>query len=184
MSVSSIRTEYKGHLMRSRLEVRWAMFMDEVGIEWSYEPTYLQFPLANGRTLHWLPDFRLANGQWAEAKGDISIRAYGKLLYMAKVLSAGDSWDEDGCGTGDDVVVLGRMPGQDSGRWPVQLHYHDRDLWAVPWTLTADCPKLTQPVDSDLASRLPLNWLLDGTTSERPGWAYRALSVARQARFR
>lgn len=53
--IKAIQTEYKGYLFRSRLEARWAVFFDELGIEWEYEPEGLV--LSNGK--YYLPDFYL-----------------------------------------------------------------------------------------------------------------------------
>lgn len=50
-----IQTRLYGHLFRSRLEARWAVFMTEAGFDWTYEPE--GFELAAGR---YLPDFRVA----------------------------------------------------------------------------------------------------------------------------
>ncbi len=36
--ITAIETHYKGFRFRSRLEARWAVFFDTVGIEWQYEP--------------------------------------------------------------------------------------------------------------------------------------------------
>lgn len=35
---TAIQTEYNGYLFRSRLEARWAVFFDAMGIEYEYEP--------------------------------------------------------------------------------------------------------------------------------------------------
>lgn len=35
--IRAIETSYKGYRFRSRLEARWAVFMDSLGIEWIYE---------------------------------------------------------------------------------------------------------------------------------------------------
>lgn len=53
--IKPIQTEYKGYLFRSRLEARWAVFLDAMGIEWEYEPE--GFTLSNGS--NYLPDFYL-----------------------------------------------------------------------------------------------------------------------------
>lgn len=37
MSIQAIETVYKGYHFRSRLEARWAVFFDTLGIEWEYE---------------------------------------------------------------------------------------------------------------------------------------------------
>jgi len=36
--VKPIETVYSDHLFRSRLEARWAVFFDYMGIKWVYEP--------------------------------------------------------------------------------------------------------------------------------------------------
>ncbi|WP_026499306.1 hypothetical protein [Butyrivibrio sp. WCD2001] len=51
----AIQTEYKGYRFRSRLEARWAVFFDDCGVSWEYEPE--GYDLGNG--LCYLPDFLL-----------------------------------------------------------------------------------------------------------------------------
>jgi hypothetical protein len=53
-AVKAIETEYKGYRFRSRLEARWAVFMDELDVDWQYEPE--GFDTSAGR---YLPDFFL-----------------------------------------------------------------------------------------------------------------------------
>lgn len=50
-----IETEYNGYRFRSRLEARWAVFFDAVGIKYEYEPEGYNLP--NGT--RYLPDFYL-----------------------------------------------------------------------------------------------------------------------------
>ena len=50
-----IDTEYKGYRFRSRLEARWAVFFQHLGVEWQYEPEGYEFE--NGT--RYLPDFYL-----------------------------------------------------------------------------------------------------------------------------
>lgn len=62
-----IQTRYKGYKFRSRLEARWAVFFDTLGIEWDYEVE--GFVLANGNC--YLPDFFLKTfngGMYVEVK--------------------------------------------------------------------------------------------------------------------
>lgn len=62
-----IQTRYAGYLFRSRLEARWAVFFDAMGLRWKYEPE--GFHLPSGR--RYLPDFlvTLHNEQlWVEVK--------------------------------------------------------------------------------------------------------------------
>ena len=48
-------TTYNGITYRSRLEARWAVFFDKLGIKYNYEPE--GYKLDNG--LNYLPDFYL-----------------------------------------------------------------------------------------------------------------------------
>ena len=51
--MKAIETEYNGYGFRSRLEARWAVFFDTLGIRYEYEPE--GFVLSNGE--QYLPDF-------------------------------------------------------------------------------------------------------------------------------
>lgn len=53
--IKPIQTRYKGYHFRSRLEARWAVFFDALGLQWEYEPDGFDIPFV-GR---YLPDFRL-----------------------------------------------------------------------------------------------------------------------------
>lgn len=53
--IKAIETQYKGYRFRSRLEARWAVFFDALGIAWEYEPE--GFELSDGTW--YLPDFYL-----------------------------------------------------------------------------------------------------------------------------
>jgi hypothetical protein len=53
-SIKPIETHYKGYRFRSRLEARWAVFFDALGLQWEYEPQ--DFQTSAGR---YLPDFRI-----------------------------------------------------------------------------------------------------------------------------
>lgn len=68
--VKAIQTSYAGCRFRSRIEARWAVFFDYLGIGWEYEPQ--GFDLPSGP---YLPDFLLdlrspeSGGVWWEVKG-------------------------------------------------------------------------------------------------------------------
>ena len=53
MDIKPIETRYRGYRFRSRLEARWAVFFDALGIEWEYEKE--GYVLPDGST--YLPDF-------------------------------------------------------------------------------------------------------------------------------
>jgi len=54
--IKAIETHYKGYRFRSRLEARWAVFFDALGIEWQYEPEGYNIDGA-----YYLPDFYLTD---------------------------------------------------------------------------------------------------------------------------
>lgn len=56
MTINPIETTYAGCRFRSRLEARWAVFFNRLGISWEYEP---QGYNVNGRA--YLPDFRITS---------------------------------------------------------------------------------------------------------------------------
>lgn len=63
--IQAIETRYNGYRFRSRLEARWAVYFDAIGIEWEYETEGFEWP--DG--LRYLPDFWLPQvSMWAEAK--------------------------------------------------------------------------------------------------------------------
>jgi len=65
MPPRAIETRYKGYRFRSRLEARWAVLLDTLGLKWEYEPEGFELP--SGR---YLPDFKVAPCTWLEVKGD------------------------------------------------------------------------------------------------------------------
>jgi len=74
--IKAIETNWKGYRFRSRLEARWAVFFEELGIKWEYEPEGFQT-----RAGWYLPDFWLPEmGVWAEVKPD----------YASKIIDEND----------------------------------------------------------------------------------------------
>jgi hypothetical protein len=62
--IEAKKTTYKGITFRSKLEVVWAMFFDNLGWDWQYEPTFFKLPSGN-----YLPDFYFPDIHvYAEAK--------------------------------------------------------------------------------------------------------------------
>lgn len=63
--IRPIETHYKGYRFRSRLEARWAVYMDAAGIQWEYEPEGYEL----GGGFRYLPDFYLPQvNMFAEVK--------------------------------------------------------------------------------------------------------------------
>jgi len=52
--LQAIETKHNGFLFRSRLEARWAVFFDEMGIKYEYEPEGFKTKCG-----YYLPDFRV-----------------------------------------------------------------------------------------------------------------------------
>lgn len=66
--IKAIETRYKGYRFRSRLEARWAVFFDTLGVKWEYEPEGYDL----GEAGWYLPDFWLPEQEyqcWIEVKG-------------------------------------------------------------------------------------------------------------------
>lgn len=65
MTYKVIETRYKGYRFRSRTEARWAVFFDQMGLNWEYE--YEGYQLSN--SVRYLPDFYLPDlGCYIEIK--------------------------------------------------------------------------------------------------------------------
>ena len=73
--IKAIETKYKGYRFRSRLEARWAVFFENLGYEWEYEPE--GFDLGDG--VFYLPDFKITG---VDTNGD-------KMLYWFEVKPQG-----------------------------------------------------------------------------------------------
>lgn len=90
--IKAIETEYKGYRFRSRLEARWAVFFDVLGVAWKYETE--GYVLEDG--VRYLPDFWLPHtiedlarrgwGMWAEIKPNEATDT--ELDKMVKLVSA------------------------------------------------------------------------------------------------
>jgi hypothetical protein len=76
----SLPTEYNGVTFRSRLEARWAVFFDHMGIRYLYEPARVTTPLG-----WYIPDFYLPDLQtfWIVKGDDIDETEEEKVQYLA-----------------------------------------------------------------------------------------------------
>jgi hypothetical protein len=146
MTIQAIETPYKGILFRSRLEARWAVFFDALGISWEYEREGYRvshrLTLAEG-TFPYLPDFWLPGlGYHVEVKGSLVPDETLRFLEAAASLSCNDG---GGChdSGGNDIIVLGPVPWQDPDigpyLWaPTCLHMHKGSLYFLPWQPVLD----------------------------------------------
>jgi hypothetical protein len=68
--IEATPTIYKGVRFRSRLEARWAVFWDELGVKWEYEPQMFELP--DGK--QYIPDFWIVDlALWVEIKPNETI---------------------------------------------------------------------------------------------------------------
>ena len=207
MTVKDIITNYGGCRFRSRLEGRWAVFLDYMGIDWQYERRELSVSYRltqDAETFPYLPNFFLPGlGLWVEVKGELDEKSTVRLLNVAASLSSNDG---GGChdNGGHDLVVLGPIPKPGSACFPVRLHMHKGDLIASQWNCTGygwDCLSTRNTRSrtygstvigrdqggypfADLSPSRTTEMLLHGRSEFVPGeFVAAALSHARQARF-
>lgn len=106
MSIKPIETIFKGCRFRSRLEARWAVFFDALGIEWQYEPEGFEVPFQDG-PIRYLPDFYLPGlGLWVEVKGseDQFKKDAARISWMV------DFGHLPGVSDGGGLLILGDIP--------------------------------------------------------------------------
>jgi len=179
--IKAIQTSYAGCRFRSRLEARWAVYFDRLGIDWDYEIEgfvmrnrlgLFDFP----ESFAYLPDFWLPERQlWVEVKGEWTPEAAHKSLNAAALFG--------------DLVVLGTPPRSVFRSTGVRLHFHKGDLFATPWYGRS---KVEHPavdwdryVASDFGEVAPLAYDLNAMRADLSlaGADKAALLTARSARF-
>lgn len=136
MPIRSLHTTYAGCRFRSRLEARWAVWLDHLGIAWEYEPQ--GFEVTNRLRLddapdsfNYLPDFWLPeHGYWFEVKGELDNKTHARLLTAAASLSSNDGGGCHDAG-GNDLAVAGPLTANVGAGIPVLLHMHKGDLEAT-----------------------------------------------------
>lgn len=106
MDIKAIETQYKGYRFRSRLEARWAVFFDAIGLVWEYEPEGYDL----GDAGWYLPDFYLKEwGMWVEIKPELP--SNDELYKMWKLAAAFKGDKEKGW---KEHVILCGTPGKPS----------------------------------------------------------------------
>lgn len=118
----AIETRYKGRLFRSRLEARYAVLFDALGIQWDYEPEGFEF--SDGT--RYLPDFWLkvpdkpGQGYWIEVKAGKPTPPEVHKLTMLAVESGHRCWfltGTPGEGIAETVPRIGIGGSGCSHRW-------------------------------------------------------------------
>ena len=140
--LKAIETRYQGYRFRSRLEARWAVFFDALGVQWEYEKEGFDL----GKAGWYLPDFWLPEHSiFVEVKGE-----FGDGSFTAQTEALQEQ-------SGKIVVVLiGSIPpsrdmlwaGWDGTQIPVKKDWqtlqstwsHDHLSWPLDWGALMVCP--------------------------------------------
>jgi len=113
--IKAIETHYKGYRFRSRLEARWAVFFDAIGIDWEYEKEGYQLPCGNYLPDFWLPSF--SGGMFAEVKPehgafkDIMAPDWDKAISLC-LITGKPVWCCDGAPEFREYVILEKLEGR------------------------------------------------------------------------
>lgn len=179
-----IETIYNGYRFRSRLEARWAVFFDALGVDYEYEPE--GFQLDNG--MYYLPDFRVkcwgTRGRickepfdlWIEVKGEMTKADEIKITKFAKKRLL------DGMGYEfvNPILVVNCIPSK-----PLDFN----ESWETMGN-TNICPFNYQFVDGDYFGAMPAAhngkfflWGAECNYIWNEDEVLRAYDKARQARF-
>lgn len=133
--IKAIETVYNGYRFRSRLEARWAVFFDAVGIKYQYEPEGFErfgFSEDGSDSIKYLPDFYLQDsGIYCEVKPnrDKLMEDGWKLSWMV---------DFDGP-MSNGLLILGQIPMVNDGDFPIFIMFHNyKGLVAEPITITGE----------------------------------------------
>ena len=161
--IKPIETVYNGYRFRSRLEARWAVCFDELGIQYEYEKE--GYELIDG--LRYLPDFWLPipedvnttgypnAGHWVEVKAVPEKGDYTKLILLSIITKH------------NGVMVIGPP-------WEFSVFYTDRHGFNnSPWTYDTDDPDY----DASRSLHMVFNLFI------RQGGTMDALLAAKSARF-
>lgn len=172
--LKAIETVYKGYRFRSRLEARWAVFLDQAGLKWEYEVE--GYDLSG---VWYLPDFWLPGlggneeGAWFEVKGPEMQRG-DEAWVKAEALARASELPV--------YVFCGQIkPWMHGKRFKLDT-YSDEDVQPViigdvEWRECPICHYVEPAKDSDdMSCACMLIWSTRGITE-------RAAEVAMQARF-
>lgn len=199
-AIRAIETRYAGCRFRSRLEARWGVFFDKLGVEWQYEPQgYEVGPVGTP----YLPDFYLpASGHWVEVKGKMTAENLRTLIFA--VSAAGLPYTPDTRLSRDlppwlqRIVILGDVP--EPGKAATHITFDVIGDLVVAQNVVAMSGKPKRVVFMPIGTFIPLNQYVAGaepsdsfldalTSSGTPSWIRSSFDVdaaytaARAARF-
>jgi hypothetical protein len=164
--IRAIETQYKGYRFRSRSEARWALFMDEAGVEWTYEDEGYELD-----GVRYLPDFYLPKQDcWLEVKG---ARPEARSTDAEKTRRLAEA-------SGKAVYVISGEIGPD---YVIEVFGPGRFL-KYRWCICIRCKKAGIAMNGN-AARLPCLCFRDDEIYVSDNWTKirEALLKARQERF-
>jgi Zn finger protein HypA/HybF involved in hydrogenase expression len=179
--IKPIETYYNGYRFRSRLEARWAVFFDAMGIKYQYEPE--GYDLGDG--VYYLPDFYLPEmKQFFEVKADINAISTND---MEKIIRLANQ-------TGKNVIV-GDGFFNFAGNEPDEGHRTEKekyDFWGCDTYLVRCRECKTLYFENEMSYRCTACGYYDGDSTfdylsdrywdEYPEYI-KAINAAKQARF-
>lgn len=128
--MKAIETVYNGYRFRSRLEARWAVFFDTLGIKYEYEPE--GFVLDNG--MKYLPDFRVKcygyRGDFESEPFDLYVEVKGELT-------------ESGA---KKIINFAGLP-EFERQFYEELEWFNKDNFGYPLLVVGDIPNIKFPHD-------------------------------------
>lgn len=108
-----VETRYRGYRFRSRLEARWAVFFDALGIKWEYEAEGFDL----GALGWYLPDFWLVDMKmWVEVKPEAASPLEKEKVYKLSALRQ------------EFVLLIEGYPGYDE-KYGVYIYSHKMTLF-------------------------------------------------------
>jgi hypothetical protein len=161
VTIRSVETLYQGYRFRSRLEARWAVFFDALGLKWEYEPQGYDF----GAIGCYLPDFylpELGGGTWIEVKPDGADSTHPDEPKWRALAEA----------TGKDLLLAAGVP--DAREYEAL----SKDSLLGGWLTACFQQKYLPPINHDGAPRL--YWCPGG---DEDCDANEAIEAARSSRF-
>lgn len=173
--MKAIETTYAGCRFRSRLEARWAVFMDTMHIPWQYEAE--GFLLDHDKP--YLPDFYLPNTDtWVEVKPSVAMMDWDVLAAMD--YGKGVRGMYESVGTDRGLACLFDVPDPHRAIAAIPVLQHHEGLW---WSQGFWTPK---GIEVYLGNEVWFNRNEDPPHSRwkvSHGPLARAFEVARSARF-
>jgi hypothetical protein len=155
--IKAIETRYAGYRFRSRIEARWAVFFDALGVVWEYEKEGFNL---DGE--YYLPDFWLPEQEcWIEVKGQQPTEREGALAYALSYVTKNPVyifWGD----IPDPATGESRRPTSDSAyiyqKWDATPE-DEGGSWDnfQQWCVCSTCGKVGIEFDGR-SDRLPCKW--------------------------